>query len=231
MVRKKIGIVIPARNEEESLAKVLENIPFLNPLFEVRIFVVDDGSVDGTFRIARERGAEVVRHSVPLGVGGALKTGYLLAREWGADIICQLDADGEHDPAELPKLLEPVLAGEADMVVGSRFMRGEPPLSFVRRVGIRFFGWLVGRLTGFRLTDITSGYRVFRGDVLDKVMFPFEKHWAIEMTLLAGRNGLRVREVPIKAAVRKRGKSQFYELMTFMLYPLRAIKQIIDVYL
>lgn len=232
MIKKKIGIIIPARDEEESLAKVLDNLPFPNSLMKTKVFVIDDGSEDGTYKVARERGVEVVRHPVSLGVGGALKTGYLLAKEWCADVIVQLDADGEHDPKELDGILQPVLDGKADMVIGSRFINGSPPpLSLTRRVGIRFFSWLLNKLSGYELTDVTSGFRAFRGEVLDMVMFPSDKHWAVEMSLLASKNGLTVVEVPITPLKRKGGKSQFHEIMTFMLYPLRAIKQIIDIYL
>lgn len=232
MIEKKIGIIIPARNEEESLAKVLDNLPFHNSPIKTKVFVIDDGSEDGTYKVARERGVDVVRHPVSLGVGGALKTGYLLAKEWCADVIVQLDADGEHDPKELDGILQPVLDGKADMVIGSRFINGSPPpLSLTRRVGIRFFSWLLNKLSGYELTDVTSGFRAFRGEVLDMVMFPSDKHWAVEMSLLASKNGLTVVEVPITPLKRKGGKSQFHEIMTFMLYPLRAIKQIIDIYL
>lgn len=234
VMKKKVAIVIPARNEERSLPKILEEIPLFHPSLVSRVFVVDDCSTDGTFRVANngKEGVEVIRHPVALGVGGALKTGYLVAKEWGADVIVQLDADGEHDPKEIDGILDPVLDGKADMVVGSRFMNGSPfPLSFTRRVGIRFFSWLLRVLTDFELTDVTSGFRAFRGEVLDLVMFPSERHWAVEMTLLAGKNGLRVAEVPIRPLKRKSGKSQFHEVMTFVLYPFRAIKQIIDVYL
>lgn len=232
MMEKKIGIIIPARDEEESLAKVLDNLPFPNSPMKTKVFVIDDGSEDGTYKVARERGVDVVRHPVSLGVGGALKTGYLMAKEWGADVIVQLDADGEHDPKELDGILQPVLDRKADMVIGSRFINGSPPpLSLTRRVGIRFFSWLLNKLSGYELTDVTSGFRAFRGEVLDMVMFPSERHWAVEMSLLASKNGLTVVEVPITPLKRKGGKSQFHEIMTFMLYPLRAIKQIIDIYL
>ena len=234
MIRRKIAIVIPAHNEEQSLPKVLEGIPSFDPSLTSRVFVVDDGSSDGTFRVADDGSGsvEVVRHAVALGIGGALKTGYLLARDWGADVIVQLDADGEHDPKELDGILQPVLDRKADMVIGSRFMNGSPlPLSLTRRVGIRFFSWLLNRLTGYELTDVTSGFRAFRGEVLDMVMFPSERHWAVEMALLASKNGLRVVEVPITPLKRKGGKSQFHEVMTLILYPFRVIKQIVDVYL
>ena len=234
MIQRKIAIVIPAHNEEQSLPKVLEEIPSFHSSLMSKVFVIDDGSTDNTFRVANNgnEDLEVIRHPVSLGVGGALKTGYLLAKEWGADVIIQLDADGEHDPKELYGILQPVLDGKADMVIGSRFMNGlPPPLSLTRRVGIRFFSWFLNRLTGYELTDVTSGFRSFRGEVLDMVMFPSERHWAVEMALLASKNGLRVVEVPIMPLKRRSGKSQFHEIMTFILYPLRVIKQIIDIYL
>jgi len=231
-MKSKIAIIIPARNEEESLPKILQAIHALSlEGFIVKVFVVDDGSKDNTFFVAHVNGAEVIRHPVSLGVGGALKTGYLIAKEWDADIIVQLDADGEHDPADIPTFLDLILHEDADMIIGSRFLNGSPPLSLTRRIGIRFFTWLVNKLTGYKLTDITSGYRVFKAKFLDKVIFPSEKHWAIEMTLLAGKHGLKVREIYVKPCIRKTGKSQFHELMTFILYPIRAMKQIIDVYL
>ena len=234
MMKRKIGIVVPARNEERSLPKVLEGIPPFHPSLRSKVFVIDDGSMDNTFAVAKNGNAsvEAVRHPVALGIGGALKTGYLLAREWGADVIVQLDADGEHDPKEIDGIVQPVLDDKADVVIGSRFMNGSPVLlSLTRRVGIRFFSWLLNRLTGYELTDVTSGFRAFKGEVLDMVVFPSEGHWAVEMALLASKNGLRVVEVPITPLKRKGGKSQFHEIMTFMLYPFRVIKQIIDVYL
>ena len=234
MMKRKIGIVIPARNEEQSLQKVLEGIRDPNGPLSAKVFVVDDGSTDETFAVANNcsKTVEVIRHPVALGVGGALKTGYLLAQEWGADAIVQLDADGEHDPKEIDGLLQPVLDGKADMVIGSRFMNGAPrPLSLTRRVGIRFFSWLLNRLTGYELTDVTSGFRAFKGDLLDKVMFPCEGHWAFGMALLASKHRLSVVEVPVTPLKRKSGESQFHEIMTFILYPLRVMKQIVDVYL
>jgi len=228
--KKRVAIIIPAHDEENSISSVLERIPPLDQL-EKKIFVIDDGSEDSTAKIAEQNGVEVIRHPVTLGVGGALKTGYLLAKEWDADVIAQFDADGEHDPMELPNLLEPVLKGEVDMVLGSRFMNGDVPLSTIRKMGIRFYTWLVNKLTRYKLTDITIGYRVFKRDILDKVMFPSEKHWAIAMALLASRNGVKIKEVPIRSTIRKTGKSQFHEIMTFIFYHVSAIKQIIDVYL
>lgn len=227
----KIAIVLPAYNEEDSLPGVLENLPNLGPEFEVKVFVVDDGSSDNTLGKAQKYGARVARHPIRLGVGGALKTGYDLALEWGADYIVQLDADGEHDPKDVLRLLQPVLDGKADMIVGSRFLNKDLKLSLTRKIGIRFYTWLINKLTGYKLTDVTSGYRAFRTAVNDKIMFPSDKHWAIEMTLLAGKNGLSVGETQITNRLRKTGKSQFHDLTVFLLYQIHALKQLIDVYL
>lgn len=227
----KIAVVIPAHNEERSLPYVLESINSISVInSEMEVFLVDDGSMDNTYVLAHEYGAEVVRHPVCMGVGGALKTGYLLAMEWGADIIVQLDADGEHDPVEISSFVNSIRDDNVDMIVGSRFIDHSPPLSFVRRIGIGFFTWLVNKMTGYSLTDVTSGYRAFKVEVLDKIMFLSDTHWAIEMTLLCGRHGVKVKEIPIVPSMRNFGKSQFHELMTFVLYPIIVIKQIIDVY-
>jgi hypothetical protein len=115
-------------------------------------------------------------------------------------------------------------------VIGSRFLNTDPEMSAVRKKGIRFFTWLVNRLTGYNLTDITNGYRAFRAELLDKVYFSAEKNWAIEMTLRASSSGLRVKEVPVANIRRTTGHSQFYNLSAFVAYPIRAMMQIITVY-
>lgn len=174
----------------------------------------------------------MIRHPINLGMGAALKTGYALAQSWGADIIVQLDADGEHDPDDIPKILEPLLNGEADLVIGSRFLEGSPTvLSLTRRAGIRLFTWLANRLEGLKLTDVTSGFKAFNASIVEKITYQADAHYALEMTLLAGRHRVNVREVPIRARIRKSGESQFHNVVVFFLYPLRALKQIVNVYL
>jgi len=231
MKLRKLAIVIPAHNEQESLQKVLDGIPPLEPSLLCKVFVVDDGSSDDTFKIANKAGVEVVRHAFSLGVGGAMKTGYLLAKEWGADIVVQLDADGQHDPQEIERILQPVLNGEADIVIGSRFLNGSVlPLSWTRRAGIRFFSKILNRLTGYGLTDLTSGYRAISGKIIESVAFSSEKHFAVEMALLANKNGLTVVEVPISPLERKSGESQFHDISTLVLYPFRVLRQIVNTY-
>jgi len=226
----KIGVVIPAHNEEKSLHKVISDIHEVLENYEYNIFVVDDGSNDDTMKIALRNNAQVAHHAYPLGVGGAIKTGFLMAKEWNSDIIVQIDADYQHDPHDIPKFLKALDKGEADLVIGSRFVENPPELNGVRKMGILFFTRLVNALTGYNLTDITNGYRVFRAELLDYLFFSAEKHWAIEMTLLAGKKGLRVREVPIDCVNRETGLSQFFNIATFFFYPIRALKQIYAAY-
>lgn len=231
-MRDKITVIIPAHNEEKTLPKVIRGIHrVLGDRYDYRILVVDDGSTDDTGNVALKNGAEVARHSVAMGSGGALKTGYLMAKECESDYVLQLDADGQHDPREFKTLFEKLKSTGADMVVGSRFFNGPPKISFTRKIGIVFFSWLVNKLTGYGVTDVTSGFRIFRKEAIDKLMFTAEKHWSIEMTVLAGTNGLKIVEAPMKMIERKEGSSQFQEIITFILYPIRALKQILTVYL
>ena len=230
-MRSRIAIVIPAFNEEPTLAEVIAKIKkCLSQEYDYRIFVVDDGSDDRTSDVAADSGAEVARHPFPTGVGGATKTGFLMARTWNPDIIVQIDADGQHEPEELRKFFHEIETQGCDLVIGSRFLKTDPEMSAVRKRGIRFFTWLVNRLTGYNLTDITNGYRAFRAELLDEVYFSAEKNWAIEMTLRASRCGLRVKEVPVTNIGRIKGQSQFNNLSAFVAYPVRAIMQIITVY-
>ncbi len=130
--------VVPALNEEATVGRVIDEIRELDPGFD--IVVVDDGSTDRTAGIAADRGAHVLRLPFNLGIGGAVQTGYRFAFEHGYDVAVQVDGDGQHDPSQLPLILAPVLMGEADLCVGSRFAGGEGyRSSFVRRLGIRLF--------------------------------------------------------------------------------------------
>src|SRR3989442_14529331 len=139
--------IVPAYNEEGSVGGVIDEIHAFDPGFEV--VVVDDGSVDQTSAVAAGHGARVLRLPFNLGIGGAMQTGFRFAFEGGFDLAVQIDGDGQHDPAQLPAILGPVLDGEADMVVGSRFAGADsyrPPLS--RRIGIRGFAGTVSLLAG-----------------------------------------------------------------------------------
>jgi glycosyltransferase involved in cell wall biosynthesis len=203
---KRIAIV-PARNEEASIARVIAEIRAFDPDFD--IVVIDDGSADRTAAVAETAGARVVRLPFNLGIGGAVQTGFRYALEQGFQIAVRLDGDGQHDPAELPALLEPVLAGRADIAVGSRFAgSGEyrPPLA--RRLGIRLFSRVVSLLVRQRVTDTTSGFQAVnrRGIVLFAADYPHD-YPEVEAIVMVFKHRLRLEEVPVRMRERAAGTS------------------------
>jgi glycosyltransferase involved in cell wall biosynthesis len=199
---KRIAIV-PALNEEETVGRVIGEIQEFDPGFD--IVVVDDGSTDRTAGIAADRGAHVVRLPFNLGIGGAMQTGFRFAFEHGYDVAVQIDGDGQHDPSQLRAILGPVLAGEADLCVGSRFTgEGEFRSSFTRRIGIKIFARVVSAVVGQKVTDTTSGFRAVnrRGIALFASDYPHD-YPEVESTVMLVKHKLRLREVPV--AMRERG--------------------------
>ena len=199
--------IVPAHNEQGSVAAVIEEIRAVDP--GLHVVVVDDGSTDDTSRVARRAGAEVVRLPYNLGIGGAMQTGFQYARDHGFQLAVQVDGDGQHDPRELPALVEPLLDGKADMVVGSRFAAASGyrgPRS--RRLGIQLFAWAVSLLVRQRVTDTTSGFRALnrRAIVLFAADYPHD-YPEVEATVLVFRHKLRMVEVPVRMRTRASGRS------------------------
>ncbi len=187
----KVCAVIPAYNEETAVAEVVRGVLAQG----LDAMVVDDCSSDATSARAREAGAEVVRHEVNRGKGEALRTGFARAVELGYDAVVTLDADGQHDPKEIPRLLE--AAGRADIVVGSR-MAEVSTMPRVRLWTNLFTSWVVSRLAGARIADSQSGYRLLKRSVLGRVKYSSSRFDAeSEILVKACRMGFRVIEVPI----------------------------------
>jgi glycosyltransferase involved in cell wall biosynthesis len=205
--------IVPARNEAGAIAGVLDELRAYDAALEV--VVVDDGSSDGTDVIARAHGAAVVRLPFNLGIGGAVQTGFKYALEHGYDQAVRLDGDGQHIPAELPKLIGPLEAGEADIVVGSRFAAGDgdyrPPLA--RRAGIRFFARVVSLLVRQRVTDTTSGFQAVnrRGIALFAADYPHD-YPEVEATVMVYKHRLRLKEVHVAMREREHGRSSINAL-------------------
>jgi glycosyltransferase involved in cell wall biosynthesis len=204
--------IVPAYNEEDSIASVVREIRAVDRDFEV--VVVDDGSTDRTAEIAEREGARVVRLPYNLGIGAAVQTGHQYARDHGFQIAVQVDGDGQHDPREIPKLLEPLIEGRADMVVGTRFAgQGAYRPPFARRLGIAFFARLVSLLVRQRVTDTTSGFRAVnrRGICLFAADYPHD-YPEIEAMVLVCRHRLKMVEVPVHMRLRSTGKSSITTL-------------------
>lgn len=214
--------IIPAYNEEMTAGGVVGRVrPFVD-----RVYVVDDASTDATAGQAEEAGAIVIRHEVNQGIASALNSGYRAASQDNASVVVQLDGDGQHDPSHLPVLVN-ALDEKTEIVIASRFLDGsETGYSFVRRWGIRFFSFLTSVFGGTRISDVTSGYRIYRVSALSKIPPSPGRHWAVEQTLIALRLGLRIKEVPVTIPPRLRGESQF-KLGVAALYPLRMISAIL----
>ena len=203
---KRIAIV-PALDEEETVGHVIDEIRAFDPGFD--IVVVDDGSVDRTSEVAAGRGAYVLKLPFNLGIGGAVQTGYRVAFERGYVLAVQIDGDGQHDPQELPKILEPVLADEADLCVGSRFAGNSAYRpSFARRVGIRIFASVVSAVVRQKVTDTTSGFRAVnrKGISLFAADYPHD-YPEVEATVMCVKHQLRLREVPVEMRERGGGSS------------------------
>ena len=205
---RRIVVVSPAFNEAENVGEVIRALPTEVEGYRVVPIVVDDGSTDGTAEAAREAGALVARLPIRRGGGLALRVGYDLALALGADIVVSIDADGQHLPEELPTLVKPIVAGEADHVNGSRMLGYYEGGPLIRNLGVHFFSWLVTILTGQRITDISSGYRATRADVLRKLVLEQDQFWTSEVTIEALRHRARIVEVPVTFLTRRGGVSK-----------------------
>jgi len=189
---------IPAYNEEKTIAKVILKAR----KYVDKVIVCDDGSTDMTAEIAEALGAEVIRHERNVGYGAAIGSLFEKAKEDDADIMITLDADGQHNPDDIPKLIKPILNGEADIVIGSRFLTSETEIPTYRKIGIKIINWITGAKAE-RISDTQSGYRAYSKKALQLIK-PVEMGMGVstEILLKAEQNSLKIREVPIKILYR-----------------------------
>lgn len=203
-----VVVVIAALDEAGSIGGVLDEIqPHMCGL-DVDTLVVDDGSTDGTSEVARTHEVHVARLERNCGHGIALRLGYELAREHGARFIVTLDGDGQWDPADVPDVLGPVVAGESDFVIGSRILGRSETDDRFRQLGVPFFAWLVRLLTGVRVTDTSSGLRAMRAEVTETVRQEQVQYQTSELLIGAIAQGYRVAERPVVMRPRTAGESK-----------------------
>ncbi|MFZ2257176.1 MAG: glycosyltransferase family 2 protein [Clostridiaceae bacterium] len=208
----KILAVIPAYNEEKSIAAVIQDIRHFNP--DIDILVIDDGSMDNTYKEAKSAGAKVISLPRNLGIGGAVQTGYKYANGRDYDVVIQVDGDGQHDPKDLMKLVSLIKSNEADLVIGSRFLKEtEYESSFMRQLGINFFSKLVSILCGTKYYDTTSGYRAANKAAIALFSSYYPKDYPeVETIVYAIKKGLTVKEVSVDMNQRQGGKSSITPL-------------------
>ncbi len=197
-------MIIPAYNEASSLAHVLPEL--CRELPDIDVLVVSDGSTDATAQIARAAGVTVVELPFNLGIGGALRTGFRYAAINGYEAAVQFDADGQHDPRSVVRLLDGVVAG-GDLVIGSRFIAGGAPtyrIGRARRLAMKGLEALVHRMIGQRLTDTSSGFRGFSQPMLAYFAenYPVEYMDSVEALVIAANGGFTLCEVPAGISAR-----------------------------
>jgi glycosyltransferase involved in cell wall biosynthesis len=207
-VTDRLVAVVPAWNEAGAIGGVVDDIRAFDPRIDV--VVVDDASTDDTVEVARAHGATVLALPFNVGIGGAVQTGFRYARDEGYAVAVRLDGDGQHAAEELGKLLAPIRAGEAQLVIGSRFVDPagtyRPP--FARRMGIRVFARLVSLLGGQKVTDTTSGFSALGRAAIELFATEYPHDYPeVESTLVALKSGLRLVQVQVDMRERQAGTS------------------------
>ena len=204
--------IVPAHNEEASLGALLGELRAAEP--DLAVVVINDGSTDSTTRVAEAAGVPVVNLPFNIGIGGTVQTGYQYALEHGFDVAIQVDGDGQHDPTEIARVLEPIFDDRADLVVGTRFVSGGGYRGTrARRVGIHIFASVVSLMVGQRVSDTTSGFRAVNGKALRLFASQYPHDYPeVESMVLLSRHGLRMLEVPVKMRVRETGASSITAL-------------------
>lgn len=206
--RDRVAVVIPAYNEAATVGDVVRQIPQEICGERTAVLVVDDGSRDDTSEAAAKAGAIVARHVINRGGGAALRTGYRLMSESGALVVVTLDADGQHLPSEMERLVKPVLDDEVDVAHGSRVLGEADPNSRSRELGIVFFNKLVSFITRTKVSDCSNGYRAVRTTVLPMLVLRQEQFHTSEFLIEAIKRGVPAKEVPVTVAKRTYGHSK-----------------------
>lgn len=204
---KKPLLIIPAYNEEAVIEKVISSLITEYPQYDY--VVINDGSTDQTGEICEENGFNVVNLPINLGIGGAVQTGYRYAKKYGYDIAVQIDGDGQHDVSYVNRVIQPLLTGEADVVIGSRFLEREGfQSSAARRAGILFLSGLIRCCTGIHVRDVTSGFRAVNRRFIEIYALDYPSDYPEpEAIITAVMYGGRIREVPVVMKERETGKS------------------------
>lgn len=219
---RRVLVIIPAFNEEPNLPGIVGRI---RQFAGVDVIVINDGSEDATSAVAREAGANVIDLPFNLGIGGAVQTGYLFAYKNNYDVAIQVDADGQHNPEDLLQIIGPVLRGEADMVLGSRYVaKTGYKTPFARKMGMVVFSAVVSLITRQPLKDTTSGYRAVSKRVIKFFVNNYPTDYPeVEALVLLKKSGFSIKEVPVTMAPREYGRSS--------ITPIRSVYYMIKVLL
>lgn len=200
----KIIAIIPAYNEESTIGDIIRT----TCLYVNEILVVNDGSTDKTAQVAENAGASVMDNIINRGLGRTVQRGYDEAIKRGANIVVQIDADGQYDPEEIPKLIEPIIENKADFVLGSRLENLKYKMPRVKEFGNKAFSWLLRRITGTDIKDGQTGFRAIRREVLENVRSRGDFTYTQEMIIKASNEGWRIESIPVNFYPRNAGESR-----------------------
>jgi glycosyltransferase involved in cell wall biosynthesis len=228
----KLVIQIPAWNEEAHLGETIDALPRQVEGFdEVEVLVIDDGSEDGTGEIARSRGASLLRLPVHRGLAVAFSRGLARSVELGADVIVNTDADNQYDARDIPSLVHPILAGDAQMVIGDRQVHAIAHFSLAKKLLQRFGSWVVRRLSRTEVRDATSGFRAISRLAAFKLHVFTRFTYTLETILQAGEAGLKVVSVPVRVSSHPRRPSRLFgSNLGYILRSLESIARIVVLY-
>ncbi|MEM8811696.1 MAG: glycosyltransferase family 2 protein, partial [Pseudomonadota bacterium] len=205
-------VLIPCLNEEKTIGTVIQSVPAtIDGVGDIQIAIIDDGSTDRTAEIAQSHGAAVLHHGRNQGVGAALRTGLAHARRVGADITVSIDGDGQFDPAQIETLIAPLVNGTAEFATASRFKDPElkPTMPPVKVFGNRGIAWLVSSLTGFKMYDVSCGFRAYSREVVEQVHILGNFTYTHEIIMQLAFRGFRIAEIPLRVrGVREFGTSR-----------------------
>lgn len=206
----KLGIIIPALNEEKKIAATIKKIPKkMSSIDEIRVLVIDDGSTDNTKKEAILAGAEVISHNQNKGVGVAFQTGLNWALSNDIDLLVNIDADGQFDANDISTIIEPVLSNLTDVVVGDRFQNGRPKdMPLGKYIGNKMMSFLINQLSGLRLTDVSSGFRAFNREAMYSLNLMGNFTYTQESILDLSVKSIRIKNVPVKVTYFKSRKSR-----------------------
>lgn len=225
----KLIVTIPAYNEEKTIAEVIESVPKkIQGIDKIEILVVDDGSSDDTAKIAESKGVLVIKHMQNQGLAKTFDDALNKAVEMGADIIVNTDADNQYDQKEIPKLVEPILNNEADMVLGSRFKGKIEYMPLQKKLGNRFATFVVNFVSNAKVSDAQTGFRAFSRDAAMQLNVQSNYTYTQETIIQAMFKGLKIAEVPVEFRKRE-GKSRL--ISNIGIYAMRAGLTILRSYL
>ena len=220
---KPIMIIMPAFNEARNLEKILPLIPATIGEREVGVLVVDDGSDDDTSEVALRFGAVVARNPINRGQGAAQRVGYRVLQKHRVEFGITMDADNQHRPEDLPVMMQPVLDGRYDLVIGSRVLGSHITDSATRQMGVHLLSRMLTIATGVRITDCSSGFKAFRMDQINKIVLTEDQYQASEILIRAAKMNVKIGEVPIHIAAREFGTSRKGSNFTYGLFFFKAL--------